>query len=92
MRRFRRSELKSGNERHWSGRGNFELNQLSTEYECLNQLIHYWYCCAAGKHLTTPSLDGQSIPRWDIPSKVDGSAKFGIDVTVPGMLVAALRP
>lgn len=20
-------------------------------YECLNQLIHYWYCCAAGKHL-----------------------------------------
>jgi hypothetical protein len=53
MRRFRRSELKSGNERHWSGRGNFELNQLSTEYECLNQLIHYWYCCAAGKHLIT---------------------------------------
>jgi hypothetical protein len=22
-------------------------------YECLNQLIHYWYCCAAGKHLMT---------------------------------------
>lgn len=20
-------------------------------YECLNQLIHYWYCCAAGIHL-----------------------------------------
>jgi hypothetical protein len=20
-------------------------------YECLNQLIHYWYCCAAGLHL-----------------------------------------
>jgi len=37
------------------------------------------------------SLDGRPIPRWDIPSKVDGSAKFGIDVTVPGMLVAAVR-
>jgi hypothetical protein len=22
-------------------------------YECLNQLIHYWYCCAAGKYLMT---------------------------------------
>ena len=20
-------------------------------YECLNQLIHYWYCCAAARHL-----------------------------------------
>jgi hypothetical protein len=20
-------------------------------YECLNQLIHYWYCCSAGHHL-----------------------------------------
>jgi len=31
------------------------------------------------------------IPRWDIPSKVDGSALFGIDVHVPGMLLAAVR-
>jgi isoquinoline 1-oxidoreductase subunit beta len=40
---------------------------------------------------TDSSLDGQSVPRWDIPAKVNGSAKFGIDVTVPGMLVAAVR-
>ncbi|HEV7442738.1 MAG TPA: molybdopterin cofactor-binding domain-containing protein [Steroidobacteraceae bacterium] len=37
------------------------------------------------------SLDGRSMARWDIPAKVDGSAGFGIDVKVPGMLVAALR-
>ena len=43
------------------------------------------------KPRTDSSLDGQPVPRWDIPSKVDGSARFGIDVTVPGMLVAALR-
>ena len=35
-------------------------------------------------------LIGQSLPRLDTPSKVDGSAEFGIDVKLPGMLHAAL--
>jgi isoquinoline 1-oxidoreductase beta subunit len=34
---------------------------------------------------------GRSVARWDIPSKVDGSAVFGIDVNVPDMLLAAVR-
>lgn len=34
---------------------------------------------------------GKRFARWDIPGKVDGSAIFGIDVTRPGMLVAAVR-
>jgi len=33
---------------------------------------------------------GKSIPHVDIPSKVDGSAQFGIDVRVPGMLHAVV--
>ena len=33
---------------------------------------------------------GRSIPRADIPGKVDGSAKFGLDVRVPGMLYAVV--
>jgi isoquinoline 1-oxidoreductase beta subunit len=38
-----------------------------------------------------PPSAGRALKRWDIPSKVDGSAEFGIDVTLPGMLLAAVR-
>lgn len=33
---------------------------------------------------------GKVLPRLDTPSKVDGSAQFGIDMRLPGMLYAAL--
>ncbi|MGA2776079.1 MAG: xanthine dehydrogenase family protein molybdopterin-binding subunit [Steroidobacteraceae bacterium] len=35
-------------------------------------------------------LIGKAIARIDTPGKVDGSAEFGIDVKLPGMLYAAL--
>jgi isoquinoline 1-oxidoreductase beta subunit len=35
-------------------------------------------------------LIGQGIARVDTPGKVDGSAEFGIDVKLPGMLYAAI--
>jgi isoquinoline 1-oxidoreductase beta subunit len=38
-----------------------------------------------------PDLIGKSIPRVDLPGKVNGSAKFGIDVRVPNMVYAAIR-
>lgn len=37
------------------------------------------------------TLMGKSIPRIDIPAKVDGSARYGIDAEAPGMLYAAVR-
>jgi isoquinoline 1-oxidoreductase beta subunit len=44
--------------------------------------------------LKSPSefrLIGQPVPRRDSPAKVNGSALFGIDARVPGMLYAAVR-
>jgi isoquinoline 1-oxidoreductase beta subunit len=44
--------------------------------------------------LKTPQefrLIGQPVPRRDSPAKVNGSALFGIDARVPGMLYAALK-
>jgi isoquinoline 1-oxidoreductase subunit beta len=34
---------------------------------------------------------GKALPRIDIPSKVTGTAEFGIDVQLPGMLHGAVR-
>ncbi|MSQ72336.1 MAG: xanthine dehydrogenase family protein molybdopterin-binding subunit [Betaproteobacteria bacterium] len=34
---------------------------------------------------------GKSIPRRDIPEKVNGSARFAIDVNLPGMVYASSR-
>lgn len=36
-------------------------------------------------------LIGRSAPRTDVPAKVDGSARYGIDVRLPGMRYAAVR-
>jgi isoquinoline 1-oxidoreductase subunit beta len=41
--------------------------------------------------LRTDVPQGRSVSRWDIPSKVDGSAVFGIDMKLPGMVVGAVR-
>lgn len=36
-------------------------------------------------------LIGQSLPRLDLPSKVDGTAMFSMDVQVPGMKYATVK-
>lgn len=45
------------------------------------------------KDPSTYTIVGTRIPRVDIPSKVDGSAQFGMDARVPNMLYASvMRP
>ena len=36
------------------------------------------------------TLMGQSLPRLDVPAKVNGSAVFGMDVKLPGLLTARI--
>jgi isoquinoline 1-oxidoreductase beta subunit len=36
-------------------------------------------------------LIGQPAPRLDVPAKVDGTARFGLDVRPPGLKYAAIR-
>jgi isoquinoline 1-oxidoreductase beta subunit len=37
------------------------------------------------------TIVGQSLPRFDLPAKVDGSARYGIDTRLPNMLYGAVR-
>ena len=43
---------------------------------------------AAVKTVQDLEIVGQSIPRYDIPAKVDGSLEWAVDVQLPGMVHA----
>src|SRR5262249_34699164 len=41
---------------------------------------------APAKHPEQYTIVGQSVPRVDVPLKVNGSVKYGYDVVAPGMV------
>ena len=41
--------------------------------------------------VATRTLMGKNVARLDVPGKVDGSARFGLDVRLPGMRYAAVK-
>jgi len=68
-----------------------------------NQVVKYGNLVAAASKLPMPpendvqlkdpkdfSIIGRSIPRVEIPSKTEGTAEFGLDAKVPGMLYAVI--
>ena len=47
--------------------------------------------CVSLKKRKDWTLIGQSAPRNDVPAKVNGTARFGLDERLPDMLYAATR-
>jgi isoquinoline 1-oxidoreductase beta subunit len=77
------------------------VRDSSVIHEPSQRRLAFGQLAAVAAHLPEPkepilrkgpsAILGRSLPRLDIPSKVDGSAKFGIDARVPGLLYAAIR-
>jgi isoquinoline 1-oxidoreductase beta subunit len=70
-------------------------------HEASGQRIHYGELAKAAaatppgevrlKERSAWRLIGTPAPRIDLPAKVDGSARFGIDTRLPGMVYAVVR-
>ena len=84
-----------------STRGNYTVASGVVTYNG-TQTFPYASLAATAATLTPPAnppltdpanfrLIGKPIQRVDIPSKTDGSAKFGIDVWFPNMVFAAIK-
>jgi isoquinoline 1-oxidoreductase beta subunit len=86
-----------------------DANTLTTDqgeviHQASGRRVRYGALTQRAAALTAPSsvtlkspgqfkVLGQSLPRLDVPEKVNGSAVFGIDVTLPGLLTARIvRP
>jgi len=71
----------------------FVIHQASNRRAAYGSLVDKAAALPVPKTVTlkdpkTFKLLGKDVPRLDIPSKVNGTAGFGVDVKLPGMLVA----
>lgn len=85
-----------------SNRSNFAVSNGVITQLSSGRKIAYGDVAAAAALLPVPAgaplvpdsalqVIGKTFARQDIPSKVDGSAKYGLDVRLPGMVFAAVR-
>ena len=72
------------------------------EHSVSRRSLGYGEVAIAASRLTPPvnlslkaseqfRLLGKAIPRWDTPAKVNGTAVFGTDVDLPGMLYGTVK-
>jgi isoquinoline 1-oxidoreductase beta subunit len=81
--------------------GTCRAHQGTVIHAASGRRLDYGALAIAAASLTPPAkpplkdradwrLIGQPVPRLDLPAKVDGSAIYGLDVDLPGMLTATL--
>ncbi len=85
-----------------TARANYSVSQGVVKHTPSGKSWTYGSLADAASALTPPvnaplvpdsqfQLIGKTQVRFDIPSKTDGSAKFGLDVRLPGMLYAVVK-
>ncbi len=85
-----------------TARGNYSVSNGVITHGPSAQTYSFGQVAAAAALLTPPAsaplvpdaqfaLIGKSIPRADIPQKVNGSAKYGIDIRLPNMVYAVIK-
>jgi isoquinoline 1-oxidoreductase subunit beta len=83
-------------------RANFVASNATVKYTPTGQVMTYGSLAVDAAALTPPSsaplipdsqfrLIGKTQARIDIPEKVNGKAKYGIDVRIPGMVFAVIK-
>jgi isoquinoline 1-oxidoreductase beta subunit len=83
-------------------RSNYTVTDGVITYVPSGQKITYGSVASAAAALQAPTnpplvpdsqfrLIGKTVPRVDIPNKVDGSAQYGLDIRLPNMVYAVIK-
>jgi isoquinoline 1-oxidoreductase beta subunit len=85
-----------------STRSNYSISNGVITHTPSGQTLTYGSLASAAAVLPPPSsaplvpdaefrLIGKTVPRVDIPNKVDGSAQYGLDIRLPNMVYAVIK-